>query len=124
MASLHLLARLVRRPQSRSRIGAHEHGNYEDSGVACRFREKKGRVMGGLGSGRPSGSGRSTVESCRSLDVNRLQRTGCLKPGWAGGWQWSQDGERVASISLRAEVDLLHVTYRFRSAGGDWEGRP
>ena len=29
--------------------------------------------MGGLGSGRPSGSGRTTVEACRSVDVNRLQ---------------------------------------------------
>jgi hypothetical protein len=30
--------------------------------------------MGGFGSGRPSGSGRSAVEACRSIDVNRLQR--------------------------------------------------
>jgi hypothetical protein len=28
--------------------------------------------MGGFRSGRPSGSGRGTVESCRSSDVNRL----------------------------------------------------
>src|SRR3954470_12827486 len=77
--------------------------------------------MGGLGSGRPSGSGQSTVQSCRSLDVNRLQRTGCLKPGWVGGWQWTQDGERVAWIGLRAEADRLHVSYRVRNAGEDWQ---
>src|SRR3954471_21650009 len=77
--------------------------------------------MGGLGSGRPSGSGRNTVESCRSLDINELQRTGCLEPGWAGGWQWTRDGERVAWINLRAEVDRLHLTYRVHSAGEDWQ---
>ena len=41
--------------------------------------------MGGFGSGRPGGSGRGTVESCRSIDVNRLHREGCLAPGWWGG---------------------------------------
>jgi hypothetical protein len=68
--------------------------------------------MGGLGSGRPSGSGRNTVESCRSLDINKLQRTGCLEPGWAGGWQWTREGEQIASIGLRAEADRLHLSYR------------
>ena len=28
--------------------------------------------MGGIGSSRPGGIGRDTVESCRSIDVNRL----------------------------------------------------
>lgn len=77
--------------------------------------------MGGIGSGRPSGLGRDTVESCRTIDVNRLHREGCLSPGWCGGWQWSRDGEKVASINLRAEEDRLHLTYRVRIAGGDWE---
>ena len=78
--------------------------------------------MGGIGSGRPSGSGRDTVESCRSLDVNRLHREGCLRAGWAGGWQWTRDGEQVASIGMRTGVDQLHLTYRIRiGGGGDWE---
>src|SRR3954463_14431513 len=77
--------------------------------------------MGGLGSGRPSGSGRNTVESCRSLDINKLQRTGCLDPGWAGGWQWTRDGERVAWINLRVEADRRHLTYRVSIAGEDWQ---
>src|SRR4051794_5254461 len=77
--------------------------------------------MGGFGSGRPSGSGRDTVEACRSLDVNRLHREGCLRAGWVGGWQWTRDGEQVASISLSAETDRLHVTYCARGAAGDWE---
>ena len=58
--------------------------------------------MGGLGSGRPSGSGRSTVEACRSIDVNRLHREGCLRPGWGGGWQWTaRQRERRVDQSAR-----------------------
>jgi hypothetical protein len=37
--------------------------------------------MGGFGSGRPTGSGRDKVEACRSIDVNRLHREGCLRAG-------------------------------------------
>ena len=77
--------------------------------------------MGGFGSGRPSGSGRAKVEGCRSLDVNRLHREGCLRPGWSGAWQWTRDGERVASISLNADDGRLHLAYRLRIGGGDWE---
>jgi hypothetical protein len=78
-------------------------------------------MMGGSGSGRPSGSGRSTIEACRSIDVNRLHRQGCLRSGWAGGWQWKRDGENVASINLRSEADRLHLSYRIRICAGDWE---
>jgi hypothetical protein len=75
--------------------------------------------MGGFGSGRLSG--RNKVEACRSIDVNRLHREGCLKPGWWGGWDWTRDGEPVASIGLRSEADRLHLTYRVRIGGGEWE---
>jgi hypothetical protein len=78
-------------------------------------------MMGGFGSGRPSGSGRGKVEHCRSIDVNRLHKAGCLRPGWWGGWQWTRDGEKVASITLRAEADRLHLSYRVRIGGGEWE---
>jgi len=78
-------------------------------------------MMGGFGSGRPGGSGRGTVEASRSIDVNRLHREGCLRAGWAGGWQWTRDGEKVASINLRAEEERLHLTYRARVGGGEWE---
>jgi hypothetical protein len=92
-----------------------------DKRLAKRFREKRRVVMGGLGSGRPSGSGRITVEACRSLDVNRLHREGCLRAGWSGLWQWTRDGERVAWINLRADHDRLSLSYRVRSYGSDWE---
>ena len=77
--------------------------------------------MGGFGSGRPSGSGRDKVEYSRSIDVNRLHREGCLHAGWMGGWQWNRGAEKVASINLRAEPDWLHLSYRVRIAGGEWD---
>lgn len=76
--------------------------------------------MGSFGSGRPSGTGRTPVEACRSLDVNRLHREGCLRAGWMGAWQWTRDGQKVASINGRAEHDRLHLSYRVRINGGDW----
>lgn len=90
--------------------------------IARGFREKRGRVMGGFGSGRPGGSGRDTVEACRSLDVNRLRAAGRLAPGRSGGWQWTRDGEQVASITLRAEADRVVLSYRYRFGGGEWQG--
>ena len=77
--------------------------------------------MGGFGSGRPSGSGRDKVEDHRSIDVNDLQRKGCLKPGWSGSWEWTCDGERIAWIDLRAGEDVLRLSYSVSIHGGDRE---
>src|SRR4051794_6902971 len=74
-------------------------------------------MMGGFGSGRRSGSGRDTVESCRSIDVNRLHKAGCLRSGYWGSWQWTRNGERVASINAHADADQLHLSYRVRIGG-------
>ena len=57
------------------------------------------------------------MEASRSIDVNRLHRAGYLRAGWVGSWQWTCDGEKVASINLRAETDRLHLTYRVRIDG-------
>ncbi|MFO0688363.1 MAG: hypothetical protein U0900_06630 [Myxococcota bacterium] len=61
------------------------------------------------------------VEACHSIDINRLHRSGCLVAGWVGALQWTRDGEKVASISLRAEIDRLNLTYRSRVGDGDLE---
>jgi hypothetical protein len=53
--------------------------------------------------------------------VNRLHREGYLRPGWVGTSQWMRDGERVASIGLRAEADRLNLIYRVRIGDGDWQ---
>ena len=77
--------------------------------------------MGGLGSGRSGYGGRTTVDECRLLDVNRLNRKGCLSPGWVGSWQWTRDGERVASIRMQAGENKIVLSYRWRADGGDWK---
>ncbi len=77
--------------------------------------------MGGNGSGRPDA--RAKVEECRSLDVNRLHRAGCLAPGRFGGWQWTHHGEQVASIRLRTESDRVVLSYRCRVGGRRVAGR-
>jgi hypothetical protein len=76
--------------------------------------------MGGLGSGRWKDRRRKTVESCLTLDVNRLSELGGLRPGWSGTGQWTEADE-VASISLRAEAERLHLSYTVRVGGGEWE---
>jgi hypothetical protein len=64
--------------------------------------------MGGFGSTRWGWvSTKDTVESSRSLDINRLNRAGCLHPGYRGGWEWTRDAERVASIWFRRDGDRL-----------------
>ncbi|MFX0544353.1 hypothetical protein ACEWPL_002275 [Roseovarius sp. S1116L3] len=75
--------------------------------------------MGGYGSGRPSY--RQKAETCRSLDVNRFHREGCLRPGRQGSWVWSRDGEEVGRIGYKSEEGRLLLNYRVRQYGGDWE---
>lgn len=75
--------------------------------------------MGGYGSGRPAW--RPKAEQFRNIDVNRLRKAGLLKAGYSGGWQWTVDGEKVASISMRAETGRLVLIYRIRRDGGDWQ---
>jgi hypothetical protein len=77
--------------------------------------------MGGFGSGRPTGSGCAKVEACRSIDANRLHRQGCLRGGSMACCQWSHDGDKVTPTNMRAEHDLLHLTYRVRIGEGEWE---
>ena len=76
--------------------------------------------MGGFGSGRGQ-SGRDTTSDYRALDVRRLQRDGLLAPGRSFGWNWTRDGETVASIQVRAETDRIILNYRHKRGGSDWQ---
>ncbi len=75
--------------------------------------------MGGYGSGRIART--IKAENCRSLDVNKFHRSGCLTAGASGCWVWSVDGKEVARISYRANRNCLTLDYRVRQNGGDWE---
>ena len=75
--------------------------------------------MGGTVSGQYGG--RPTTEACRSLDVNRLHREGCLRPGWSATLHWSLDGHTVASIRMCASQGRLILSYRYRYDDDEWQ---
>jgi hypothetical protein len=78
--------------------------------------------MGGTGSGRHWHYGaKDTTCDYRSIDVRRWNRKGLLVPGSVFGWQWSRNGEVVASIQIRAESGRVILTYRHRQNGGEWK---
>jgi hypothetical protein len=79
-------------------------------------------MMGGLGSTRWNWvSTKDTVEGNHPLDINRLKRSGCLHPGYRGGWEWIDNGERVASIWFRRDGDRLVLSYRVRRNDEEWQ---
>ena len=78
--------------------------------------------MGGMGSGRHWYWGaKDTTGDYRAVDVRRWQRDGLLAPHQAFGWQWSREGEVVASIRARTEPGRVIFTYRHRSSGEEWK---
>jgi len=78
--------------------------------------------MGGPGSGNRWRYGaKSATDDYRTLDVRRWAREGVLRPGYWGGWQWTRNGETVASIQMRAEQDRVILIYRHRSDDGEWK---
>jgi len=75
--------------------------------------------MGGYGSGRQGY--KRKAEDYRSIDVNRMKRDGCLRPGHSGNWVWSRDGEEVGRIGYYATEKHLVLDYKSRQYGGEWE---
>lgn len=76
--------------------------------------------MGGYGSGRYSPTGRQKVEHCRSIDVNKMNREGCLANGASGKWGWWDGSELIANINFYVCDDAVRFVYRTRFDGGDW----
>lgn len=74
--------------------------------------------MGGFGSGRRGG--KSTTTDMLALDVRKVQRAGRLTPGQLFNWQWSRNGEFVASINIRTGTDRVTLDYWRRDRGGEW----
>jgi hypothetical protein len=75
--------------------------------------------MGGRGSGRwYRWDSKDTIESCRRIDVRRLQRDGLLKSGNQFLWAWwSRDGAQTASIRIYVGNDQIDLIYKTRSRG-------
>lgn len=77
--------------------------------------------MGGMNSGRKNQGGKRTTEDCRSLDVRQFQRDGLLDNGKSFGWNWTRNGEKMASIQVRIEVDRLILEYRHQHGEAEWK---
>lgn len=70
------------------------------------------------------GAGRPAYRPCeahyRSVDIRRFHREGMLARPGRWGWQWTRDGDQVASISLVISTDTILFDYRQRDSGNDW----
>jgi len=71
---------------------------------------------------RPAYGGRTTCESCKSIDVRRWHREGLLDSGRYFSWAWTCGGEPSGSINVRTEWDAVVLMYRARSSGAsEWQ---
>ncbi len=67
-------------------------------------------------------SGRSTCESCPSIDVRQWHRQSLLYPGQQFPWSWTRCGEPVGNITVRVESDAVVLSYRScRSGSSEWK---
>ena len=76
--------------------------------------------MGGIGSGRRGYGGKATTDSYRALDVRRLHRKGLLVVAHTVGWEWSRNGQVVASVQVRTAGDRVTLEYQHRHADHVW----
>jgi hypothetical protein len=71
---------------------------------------------------RPAHGGRTTCESCASIDVREWQRKGRLRPGQQFSWSWTHGGKAAGSITVRVECDAVVLSYRSCSWGSsEWK---
>jgi hypothetical protein len=63
--------------------------------------------------------GKTCTTDMRALDIRRIQRDGCLKPGRILNWTWSRNGKEVASIQILVQLEQVTLRYQSRSYGGE-----
>jgi len=69
--------------------------------------------------GRPAYGGRTTCEECKSLDVRRWHREGCLAAGQWFTASWTYGGKPAGSISAWTEPDSVILTFNWRGSGNN-----
>ena len=70
-----------------------------------------------------SGTKRST-KNMHALDIRKLHRDGLLKPGGSFNWQWSRNGDVVASIGCTVDtINSVTLNYCTRPLGGEWQDK-
>lgn len=66
---------------------------------------------------------KSAVEDYRALDVRSLARSDVVQAGHSCLWCWWRDGERVASIAIKAEAHAIRLTYKANGEPQDYSVR-
>jgi hypothetical protein len=69
--------------------------------------------------GRPALRGRTTCESCPSIDVREWQRKGLLRTGQEFSWSWTRAGEAAGGIAFRVEAAAVILSYRSCGPGSN-----
>ncbi len=78
--------------------------------------------MGGKGSGNwCRWNTGATLEQTRRIDIRYMTKQGLLKAGRGGSLSWSSRGEPDGSINYQCSEQRLHLNFRSRSHGGEWE---
>ena len=71
---------------------------------------------------RPAYGGRTTCESCISIDVRRWHREGVLRAGQHFSCSWTRGGEPSGRINVCSESNAMVLSYRARSRGAsEWK---
>ena len=68
---------------------------------------------------RPAYGGRTTCESCPSIDVRQWHREGWLYPGQQFPWSWTYGGDSAGSITVQVECAAVLLSYRWCYSGSD-----
>jgi hypothetical protein len=71
---------------------------------------------------RPAYGGRTTCESCISIDVRSWHREGVLRAGKFFSCSWTRGGEPSGRINVRTECDEVVLSYRAQNWGAsEWK---
>jgi hypothetical protein len=71
---------------------------------------------------RPAYGGRTTCESCKSIDVRRWHREGRLGAGQSFSCSWTRASAPSGSISVRTHADAVVLAFRHQSWGDtEWQ---
>jgi hypothetical protein len=71
---------------------------------------------------RPALGGRTTCESCPSIDVREWQRKGLLRAGQEFSWSWTRGGDAAGSVTVRVEDANCVLSYRScRPGSSEWK---
>ena len=81
--------------------------------------------MGGIGTGRYYrwNSDTTKTEEVRRVDIRFLKMMGYLSPGARGSLSWNCRGEPAGGIRFETKHDAIHLIYKQRRYGEDWQDR-